>query len=290
MIVQLIFNGLVMGAIYATVAFGMVMIYRTLGMMNFFHGSMYMLGALFGYELYVVYKIPAFIAFPLSLICVGLIGAFLERVILRRLAEGIKTRIIVGTVILGNSILNNLALIVLGPYPVRFTPYLPENNIVWGNIIFQYQQILIASVSLILGLVLFLFMKFTKTGKAFRAMSGNLKAAQLMGVNTSSMRTLSFGVASALGALAGLLIAPQYIVSSTMGDSVILKAFVVAVFGGLNSMIGAIVGGIVIGVIDSLSGFYIGSTYTDLWSFLIMAIMLLYKPQGLFGNNKMEKV
>lgn len=290
MVPQLITNGLITGATYSMMAFGMVLIYRTLGLMNFFHGSMYMLGALMGYELYCIYALPAWLALPLAVITVGIVGALLERFILSRLSEGIATRMIIGTVIIGNSILNNLALVILGPYPVRFSPYLPEKSVHIGSVVIQYQQLLIAGVSITIGIGLFAFMKFSKIGKAFRAMSGNTKAARLMGINIEMMRTLTFGFASALGALTGILLAPQYIVTSTMGDAIVLKAFVVAVFGGLNSMIGAIVGGMVVGVVDSLSGFYIGTSYMDLWSFLLMAVMLMYKPEGLFGNNKKEKV
>jgi len=289
-IIQIIINGLIMGSIYSIMAFGMVLIYRTINLMNFFHGSMYMLGALLGYQFYAVFKLPALLALPLAVLAVSAIGGVLERVILRPLSKGISTRMVIGTVILGSSIINNLALGIIGPYPVNFPSYLPFKAIIIGNIVILPQQLVIGVTSIILGAALYLFLRYAKLGKTFRAMSGNVKAAQLMGVNTSLMRTLTFGFASGLGALSGLLVGPLFVVTNTMGDYILMKAFVVAVLGGLSSMPGAIVGGLIVGLVDAVTGYYLGTSFNDLWSFLIMAGMLMYRPNGMFGANTIEKV
>lgn len=290
LLAQLVFNGLVIGSVYSIMAFGLVLIYRTLGIINFFHSSMYMLGALVGYKLYCVYQIPILVTIPLSLIAVGLLGAAIERVVLRPLSEGVKTRIVIGTVILGDTIINNLAISVIGPYPVRFTSYLGGNSFQLGPVIVRDQQLLIILASVVMGLIFFWFFRSTRMGKTFRAMASNPRAALLMGVNVSRMRMATFGLASIFGAFAGVLVAPMYIVSSTMGDNMLLKAFVVAVLGGLDSMPGAIVGGLIIGLVDSLAGYFLGTDFKDMWGFLIMALMLMFRPEGLFGKNTAEKV
>ena len=287
---QLVFNGLVTGSIYSIIAVGLVLIYRTLGIINFFHSTMYMLGALTGYKLYCELQLPILIVFPVCLLAVGLLGAVIERIVLRPLSTGVQTRIVIGTVIIGDTIINNLALPIIGPYAVRFESYLPGISFNVGPLRIQDQQILIVIVSVALGILLTIFFRSTRMGKTFRAMASNPKAALLMGVNVSHMRMATFGLASGIGALAGLLVGPMYIVSSTMGDTMLLKAFVVAVLGGLDSMVGAIVGGLIIGVVDSLTGYFFGTNIQDIWGFLIMALMLMFRPNGLFGKNTTEKV
>lgn len=290
MIAQLVFNGMVVGSVYSIMAFGLVLIYRTLGLINFFHGTMYMLGALLGYKLYDMYAIPIYIVFPLAILGVGLLGALVERVLLRPLSIGIQTRLVIGTVIIGDTIINNLALTVIGPYPVRFTAYTPSNIINAGPMVIRWQQILILAAAAVLGVGLFWFFKNTRLGKSFRALASNPRAARLMGIDISKMRMSTFALASALGAIAGLLAGPMFIVTSTMGDQVLLKAFVVAVLGGLNSLPGAILGGLIIGLVDNLAGFFLGTAFKDMWGFLIMAGMLMFRPNGLFGTTSVEKV
>lgn len=287
--IDLVIVGLSLGIIYGLVALGVSLIYSGLDIVHFAHGEIYMLGAFVGVTVVQVID-PGFPAvIILAMIITGLIGVVIERVFYRRLtrAGGGYTFAGMGMIISGfgmSIVLQNVANLIWGakakPLPVSFGMPLEV-----GTMMLPMSYVWIVSAALVLMTTLHLFLKYTRVGLAVRAVAANKDIAYLMGINVPVMISVIFGVASALGAAAGVLVAPINYVQVLMGLGVLIKAFAAAVVGGFGSLPGAILGGLLVGVVESLGAGYVSGSYKDIYAFLLLIVVLMIKPSGLLGIN-----
>ena len=287
-------SGLILGSIYALMAVGLALIFSILNVINFAHGEFYMVGGYLFYYLFTLIKLPPTLALFLSIFTVFLLGALFEFSFIRpmlfpgRVQRPAEYALLItfGLAIF----LQNLALGIFGPFPKR-PPDLVKGYTTFGPATINNQRLMVGGIAI--GLIMTLVIVIYKTwiGKALRAVSQDKEAAAASGINPFRMNTIAFGIGTALAAAAGALIAPIYAVVPDAGVAPAIRSFVIIVLGGMGSIGGAIVGGLIIGEVSSLSVALIAdmtraSAYKDVWGLLIFALILLLKPTGLFGHQK----
>ncbi len=289
-ILETIINGLSVGGTYAMIALGYTMVYGIAKMLNFAHGDVIMVG---GYTIFVLLSSTGF---PL----IGLVGAVIFCVLLgvtiEKLAykplRGASPLAVLITAIGVSYLLQSAAQMIFGSAPKMVILFSNLGNIQIGSLVIQKHILITLVSSVVIMTVLTLFVKYTKIGRAMIAVSEDKGAAQLMGINANAIITLTFAIGSALAAFAGffmLMKSPS--LSNTMGAMPGIKAFTAAVIGGIGSIPGAMVGGILIGMIEAISfKFAAIAPYTDAIEFLILIIILLVKPSGILGKVRREKV
>ncbi|MCG2791819.1 MAG: branched-chain amino acid ABC transporter permease [Actinomycetia bacterium] len=289
MFFQQIANGLILGSQYTLIALGLTMIYGILGIINFAHGELFMIGAFVGYTLTIVYNLNFFLALLLSMFIMAVIGIVIEMVFIKPLRNLPVTSTIIGTIGVSIFLLNG-AILIFGPDPKRFlTPYVNKAVNIAGVAITQ-QRLFVFFISIILIVLLGQFIKKTKLGKAMRATSQNYEAANLMGIDIDYIAKITLVIGSALAGAAGTLIGPIFLVYPQMSIPAITKAFVVVILGGLGNVEGAIFSGFILGITESLTAGYFSSYYKDIVAFLMLILILLFKPEGIFGKHIIEKV
>jgi branched-chain amino acid transport system permease protein len=297
---QHLVNGLTLGAIYALIALGYTMVYGILKFINFAHGDILMVGTYAGLYAYTAiqgtqvgaWSIPVFfLAIVVAMAASGLLGFLVERVAYRPLRRAPRLAPLLSAI--GVSIiLMNTAAFVFGTKSKDF-PYPFENKpIIVENVAITPHQIMVLAVALVMMVTLKLFIDRSRLGKAMRATSLDMDVARLMGINVDSIISLTFVIGSALAAVAGVLIALEYTVYPTMGTTAGLKAFIAAVVGGIGDISGAMLGGILLGVLETfgVAVFGIPVGLKDTIAFSILIIILLVKPSGLLGRSEREKV
>lgn len=279
-------NGLVVGNIYALAAVGLALIFGVAGLINFAHGSVYMVGAYIGWLCVTRIGLPLWIALPAAAAGSALVGAVIERVGLRALYG--KARIAPLLATIGISfMLDQAAQLIFGPFPQAFASPLPASRIPVGGVSIGYLDLLIAAVSLGSGLALWAFLRFSRLGWAVRATAQDRDAAQQMGVDVNRVNLATFAIASALGGLGGALVGMYYSsVFPTMGFQATLKGFAAALLGGMGSIPGAVVGSLLLGLIESYGVAALGSSYRNLFAFGILIAVLVFRPSGLFGDRR----
>jgi len=285
MFLQQVVNGLVLGGAYALISVGMTMIFGIMNISNFAHGTIYMLGGYAIYFLSTVFKQPFFLAVALAMFAVGLVGIAMERIVFRPIYGGPVLNDLL--IALGLSVvLENGALLLWGSQTksVR-TPY-TDIVLRFGGVSVTLQRLIVLAASVVLIAALYLFLNRTRYGKAIVATSQNPKGAALVGIDLDRVYMATFAISSGLAAAAGALLAPLFYVFPTMGSMPLLKAFVVVVLGGMGNVQGAVVGGFLVGIAESLGGAYISSDYKNVFSFIILIAVLLIRPQGLFGRSE----
>lgn len=290
MFFQQLINGIVLGSTYALIALGYTMVYGIVELINFAHGEIYMCGAFVAMYLVTVLKVPFVIAFLVAMIIASLLGVTVEFIAYRPLRRSSRLAALISAI--GASIfLQNLALLVMGPRPYSFpSPFTPK--------VYKTSLVTISKVELIILVVSFLLMfgltfliHKTKVGKAMRATAQDKDAASLMGININRVITTTFAVGSALGAAAGVMVGIYFrSVAPMMGLMPGLKGFVAAVLGGIGSIPGAMLGGLLLGVAEVMGAAYISSQYRDAVAFTILIVVLFFKPAGLVGRFLQEKV
>jgi branched-chain amino acid transport system permease protein len=288
MFLQQLINGLMLGSVYALIALGYTMVYGVMKFINFAHGDVYMWGAFFGLML-AHYTGPHFlVVLPLTMLLTGLLGMAVERVAYRPLRKA--PRLVVTTSAIGMSIvLSNLALLLMGSETFPMPKILPERIFHIGNALVNTTQILVLVTALVLMAVLYWFVNRSRYGKAIRAASEDRETAGLMGISMDQVSSVTFFVGSAMGGAAGLLVGMYYdAVYSTMGFTAGLKAFTAAILGGIGSIPGAMVGGVILGLVENF-GASVMSNYRDGIAFAVMILVLLFKPGGLFNAYIYQK-
>ncbi len=294
---QQILNGVSLGSIYALVALGYTMVYGVLRLINFAHGDVYMLGAFFGYYGSRLSHgrmggslLEALAVLLISMLGCALVGMLIERLAYRPVRKASRLTSLI--IAIGLSLLlENLAQLIFGADPKFFPQLIPEKHIALGGLSLTNQQVIVLGVALLLMLGLNLFIFYSKPGKAMRAVSFNLEAAKLMGINTNTVISLTFALGSALAAAAGILVSlNQPSIDPLMGVMTGLKAFVAAVLGGIGNIYGAVLGGLILGLAETFVAGYGSSTYRDAIAFLILIVILLFKPEGILGKGQVEKV
>ncbi len=287
---QQLINGISLGSIYALIALGYTMVYGTIKLINFAHGDVYMVGAYIGFFATTVLGMSFFPALLLAMAGAGILGMFIERAAYRPLRHAPKIAVLI-TAIGVSLFLEYGSMLLVTPQPRTFPAVLASTPINIGGLIINSQQILILGVSLFLMVVLTYVVNYTKLGKAMRAVSFDTDTACLMGIDVDKVISYTFAVGSALAAAAGVLVGVYYnSIDPLMGIMPGLKAFVAAVLGGIGVIPGAMLGGVLMGVIEALVSGFISSTFRDAAAFGILIIILLFKPSGLLGKNIREKV
>ncbi len=288
LITQLI-NGLSIGSIYALVALGYTMVYGIVKLINFAHGDIIMVGAYFILMLMNLMGVPFVLAILLSMIFCGVLSVVIEKLAYRPLRDADRINALITAI--GVSIfLQNIVMLIAGPNTKSFKNVIKGNVFIMG---FTVEKIAIITIvtAFICMIVLTIFIKGTKIGKAMRAVSEDAGAASLMGINVNTTISTTFTIGAALAVVAGALYSSAYpTLNTTMGALFGLKAFVAAVIGGIGIIPGAMVGGLLLGVVESLTKTVLPSQLSDAITFSILIVVLLVKPTGIFGKNIREKV
>ncbi|MCV2356302.1 branched-chain amino acid ABC transporter permease [Paucibacter sp. B2R-40] len=287
---QLVFSGIALGMIYAVIAFGYQLTFATSDTLNFGQGDALMLGALVGLTLVTVVGLNYWLALPVVCLFGAVQGMFVERIGVRP-AIKIKSEFgwIMSTIALG-IIFKNVAENVWGRDDLKFPSPLPEAplQLLGANVL--PMELLVVFGALALMLSVEVFNRRSIYGKAVVATFNDRDAAKLMGINTGLVITFSYALSSLTAAFAGMLIAPLTLTGATMGAVLGLKAFAVAIIGGLNSGMGIIVGGLILGIAETCTGYYLSTGYKDVPGLLLLLMVLAIKPAGLFGKTAIKKV
>lgn len=287
---QQLVNGIALGSIYALIALGYTMVYGTIRLINFAHAEIYMMGAFVGYYFVTVLEMNLFVAMLIAMIASSVLGVVIERVAYKPLRKSTRVAALI-TAIGVSYFLQNIMIYFLGP-EVRAFPSPMETTIYRiGNIVVNSKQIFVLVTTLVLMVVLQLIVQKTKMGKAMRAVAVDTEAAELMGIDVDRVISFTFILGSSLAGIAGVLVGIYYnSISPTMGVTYGLKAFVAAVVGGVGSIPGAMVGGYLIGILETIVTYLGGSMYKDAVVYGLLIVILLVMPAGLFGKNVKEKV
>lgn len=287
---QLVISGIAQGCIYGLIALGFVLIYKATETVSFAQGDLMMLGAFGGLAGMTMLGFPFWLAVPAAIAAMALFGVLTERVVIRPILGQPAFSIVMLTIGIGY-VARGLITMLPGIGTDTHTLPVPYRNVTWnaGGLILSAEHMVVIVVTALLCLGLFAMFRYSKLGIAMQASSQNQLAAYYMGIPVKRLNGLVWGLAAAVAAIAGLLLAPITFVHANMGF-IGLKAFPAAVVGGFGSLPGAIVGGLVIGIVESLSGFYLPEGFKDIAAYIVVLIMLMVKPNGLFGEKLRKKV
>lgn len=288
--VQQLINGISLGSIYALIALGYTMVYGIIKLINFAHGDIFMVGAFVGFYAIAGWGLSFFPALLLAMTVCAAFGVLIERIAYKRLRNA--TRIAALITAIGVSLLIEYGVIyVRGAQLETYPNVLAKKSFDFFGAQISSQSLLILSVSIILMILLQFIVHKTKIGKAMRAVSHDMDAARLMGINVNNTISATFAIGSALAGAAGVIFGVYYTkIEPLMGIIPGLKAFVAAVLGGIGIIPGAMVGGLVLGVVETVVSALGFSLWRDAAAFIILILILLFRPSGIFGKNAREKV
>ena len=286
-------NGISLGSVYAIIALGYTMVYGIAKMLNFAHGDVIMIGAYVVFTSMTSFNVNPILSIIIAMIVCTVLGMVIERVAYKPLRNASSNLAVLITAIGVSYLLQNVALLVFGADTKSFSSVvqLPPLVLAGGALTIQGTTIVTIAANIIIMIALMLFVNRSKAGRAMQAVSEDRGAAELMGINVNGTIALTFAIGSALAAIAGALLCSAYSnLTPYTGAMPGIKAFVAAVFGGIGSIPGAMIGGLLLGVIENLSRAYISSEIADAIVFAVLIVVLLVKPTGLFGKNVQEKV
>jgi branched-chain amino acid transport system permease protein len=284
-ILQPLISGVLTGGVYALAGIGMSLVFGVMNISNFAHGDLMMIGMYMAYFAFTLLHIDPYVSLVLILPTAFLFGYMMEKIFINRVIHHPHQNQILLTIGLG-LIMSNTALLAFTSDPkILTTTYSSSSFTIFGDVSVSVPLLLSFLITCGITIILYLFLSKTSTGMALRATSQNREAAQLMGINVAKMSAIAFGIGTALAATAGALIAPTYYIHPLAGHSFLLKAFTICVLGGLGSVVGAGVGGIIIGVVEAMSATYLSSDWKDVIVFVLFLAVLLLRPQGLFGKK-----
>jgi branched-chain amino acid transport system permease protein len=280
---QLLANGLVTGTFYALSALGLTLVFGLMRVVNFAHGEFYMVGGLLAWALVEAAGVDFFLALPAIALAMGLAGYAIDRLMIERVRhEGEEPGILLT---IGISIfLTNTALLAFGTVPHKVPSPFSSKPLFLGPVVLTQSRLFIVALCALLIVLVYLLIQRTTLGRAMRATFQDPMAAQLVGIRTAHVYGLTFALGTALAGLAGMLLGSVYVAQATIGGLVSLKAFVVVILGGMGSFAGAIVGGLILGVVEALWGGYVATGYVDAVGFALVIAMLLVRPYGLFSR------
>ncbi|MFS0645106.1 branched-chain amino acid ABC transporter permease [Siminovitchia sp. 179-K 8D1 HS] len=285
-LIQQIINGIIVGSMYALMASGLSLIWGTMKMLNLAHGEFYMLGGFFMFFLNVSSGLNPFIAAILSMAIVFLVAVVVERLVIQNLMDrpGWTESHLIAT--FGVSVLlQNLALNIWGE---RFKniPYYVDAKLSFFGVNLSVQRLLIFLVAVLVIILFWAFLKYSRFGKALRATSQDRDSATLYGINTKVIYMVAFGISAALATVAAIMLSPIYSVNPWMGVDPLLKALAVVIIGGLGSLIGAIIGGVSLGIFEGLGILAFSSEWQNVIAFSLLILVLWIRPSGLFGTKE----
>ena len=278
-LVQHVVNGLISGGLYALIAIGLSLIYGVLGIINFAHGEFFAVGAYFALFLWRGFGVPLPLALVGAMVLTALVGLAAERLVFRPLRSTDPLNSMIAAIGL-SFLLQNVLLQVAGAEPRRLDPFV-EGVLFLGPVALPLQYMVILGVATLLITTIQLYLARTWNGLALRASSQDLATASLMGITIDRLGVVTFAAGSALAAAAGVLVGSVFLIQPTMGTTAVVKGFVVVILGGVGSMPGAILGGLLLGVTESLTVAYIATALRDIVAFAVLILALLVRPQGL---------
>lgn len=290
--IQQVINGLALGSVYALLAIGYSMVYGIINLVNFAHGSVYMVASFFGLFLASVLHLPFTAILILAMGFAAILGMTIEKVAYKPLRNSPKVALFITAIGMSMVLENGLRVNFLaGPNPWPFPTIIETVNYEIGGVTITNLQILTLMVVTVCTVALQLFLFKTKTGYAMRVVSYDRDAAALMGINVNKIISVTFAIGSALAGAAGVLVGMMYPkIDTLMGTMPGLKAFVAAIMGGIGIVPAAMFSGLFIGLMEAMTKAYVSSRMSDAISFIILIILLIFKPEGLFGKKKIEKV
>lgn len=288
LIPQLIVSGVAAGALYALVAIGLVLIYKATEIVNFAQGESVTVGAYMGWLFVTEFHMPYFPAIAAVMVASALLGMVVERVAYRPLIHSPPFTVILATLAVG-LIIKNAIRLVWQDTPRTISGALSSTPIEFGGVLITPERLAIIVTVAVVVTALMLFFRFTRLGKAMRATAQSQEAASLMGISVSGIFSKTWALGSALGGIAGVLIAPLIGINTELGG-VLIPGFVAAIVGGFTSIPGAIVGGIMVGVFENFAGVFVSSSFKRVVSFVILIAVLMIRPSGLFGKPVRKQV
>lgn len=290
MFTQIVLSGIVVGSIYALVALGFVVVYRSVAMFNFAQTEYYTLGGMLFSTLLSQYHVPFAIAIVLTMAVAAIVGIVTERLAFRRLLLlGTRPANLIIVSLALAVVLRSIILLIWGT-DARNVATLGNDPVVIAGMLVTRQQMFIVVSTIIVVSALQLFLHRTRLGLALRATASNRTMAGLMGIPLATMLALSFAISAGIGALGGILVAPILLAQYSMGQAILVKAFAAAVLGGLANVQGVIVGGLVLGLAENVAGAYLSSSYKDVIAFLVLLLVLAIRPTGILSSRSEEKV
>ncbi|MBK5259067.1 MAG: branched-chain amino acid ABC transporter permease [Thermoanaerobaculia bacterium] len=282
---QSLISGILIGGVYALIGIGLTIIFGVMRVINFAHGELLMLGMYATYFLHAVFHIDPFVSIVITIPLMFLYGAILQKIFINRILDALPQNQILLTIGLGLIMSNAVMLAFTSDYKILTTTYSSSSVTLFG-ISLSTPLMISFAITAVITAALYWFLLKTDTGQAIRATAQDREAARLMGINVKRMSIIAFGLGSALAATAGALISPTYYIFPQVGSAFTLKAFVITVLGGMGSVVGATLGGVLIGVAESTGGVYFGSGWKEVVVFVLFLLVLLFKPAGLFGKSR----
>jgi branched-chain amino acid transport system permease protein len=286
---QQLVSGLALGCVYGLIALGFVLIYKATEVVNFAQGELMMLGGFFAYTYISVLGFGYWAGFALAVLTLGVVGMLIERLVIRPILGFPQFAIVMATIGLGY-LLRAVAGMIWGTDDLRIDTPFSTGVFKIGGLVLAYDKLSVIAATMILCLLLWLFFNKTRLGTAMRATSENMLAAYYMGIPVKRVVALIWAISAMVAACAGVLLAPIAFIHSNVGLVLGFKAFPAAVLGGFGSIPGAVIGGLIIGVLEALAGFYLAQGWKDVAPYAVLLVMLLLKPEGLYGALGRKKV
>jgi len=281
---QSLISGILVGGVYALIGIGMTIIFGVMRVINFAHGDLLMLGMYGTFYLFTLFNVDPFISIVIIIPIMFLYGGFLQKVFINRILGSLPQNQILLTIGLGLIMSNSVMLAFTSDYKILSTSYSSSSFDILG-ISISTPLLISFAITAVITAALYWFLLKTDTGQAIRATAQDREAAQLMGINVKRMSIIAFGLGASLAGTAGALISPTYYIFPQVGSTFTLKAFVITVLGGMGSIVGATLGGVLIGVAESIGGVYFGSGWKEVVVFVLFLLALLFKPSGLMGKS-----
>lgn len=283
-VVQLFINGILLGGVYALISIGLTLIFGVMNIINFSHGEFLMLSMYITFWLFHLYGVDPYLSILLIMPVFFFLGVLVQRVIIQPILNAPHIAQIFATVGLAIVMQNAALLAWKADYRSIRVAY-GISNIKISGLIISFPRLVTFAVAMAIVIGLFIFLKETLMGKAIRATAQNVRAALLMGINTNRIYFLAFALGTVCVGIAGALLAPLYPTFPTVGGYFVLIAFVIVVLGGMGSMVGAFLGGLLIGLVEVFTGFYIAPALKELFYFIVFIMILVFRPSGLMGKR-----
>ena len=281
MLFQQIINGIIIGSSYALIALGLNLIWSITDIADFSQGGIYVIAAYVGYFSVTLFRLPFFLGALVAMCAGGAIAFLFERFLYRRWQGQSRIQLLCAIALF--FLLSNLVILFWTAKSKILPAFLPGGIKIRGFMV-SYQRILVLTVAFVLFVLVYLFIQKTRMGKAIRAASQDREAAEVVGININTVNSVVFVIGGVLSSTAAMLVSPLYAIFPTMGDLPLLKSLVVVILGGFGSVAGVLVGGIGLGLVESLGGAYISAAYQHGFAFFVLIIVLLFFPKGLFGK------